>query len=265
MPQLREDWRNDALLRHFVQHVVPIYFDLRKGDARHHVIFTAFLFSVEGNRLLMTAGHCITKMKEWREHGYQIVACSLIDSLGVNARFRHPVPFDYDGAEPTMLGIHHTWDYGVLFPAYNTCQLLEANGITAFTERSWEPLVEQIEIYRLLGIPSELTVATANDWLNVTMLFPRVERLDERPEGFEETNAPMFYGRLPTNPLTSLLGMSGGPILALAHVDGQARYWLHAMQVSSLGDYISGMLMRPIGKYMQAICAGEHGDAASAP
>jgi len=261
--QLPKEWQNDRLLAFFMRHVVPIYFDLRKDDERRHIIFTAFLFSVYDRWLLMTAGHCITNMQKWRAYGYEVVACRLLDGLGSNAKFKdHPVPFDYDEAQPIMLGIHETWDYGVLFPSDNTRALLEANGVVPFTEQSWEPLVEHFETFRLVGIPAELTVETTPQELSITMLFPRLIEEAQRPEGFEDTDAPMFYASLPpSNPLSGLEGLSGSPIIGLAFVEGQLRYWLHAMQVSALrGKYISGMLMRPLGKFLKEVCEGKHGN-----
>jgi len=264
MLQLPNEWRNDELLQFLLRHVVPIYFRLQKDGERHDVVFTAFLFSVYDRWLLMTAGHCITNMMVWRAYGYRIAACRLLDSFGTDARFKdHPVPFDYDESEPTPLGIHPTWDYGVLFISDNTRAQLEANSVVPFTEAFWQPLTDKIETYRLIGIPEVLIEAKTSDRFTFNPLSARVEKIDERPEGFEETNAPMFYGRLPTNPLPSLKGLSGGPILAFAHVDGELRYWLHAMQVSALGDYISGMLMQPLGRFLQEICEGKHDGARS--
>jgi hypothetical protein len=263
MPTLPKEWENNDLVKYFMRHVVPIYFDLRKGSERHQLIYTAFVFSVCDCWLLMTAGHGITKMKDYRAHGYELVNCSLLDSLGAGATHRHPLPFDYDGAEPLMLGLDPSWDYGVLSPADNTRRLLEANGVVALTEKSWDAGLHEIETYRVLGIPEELTEPTSPNNMTVTMTFPRLERVNERPEGFVETSAQMFYGRLPSDPRFKLKGMSGGPIFAFAHVDGNVRYWLHAMQVSWLKGtrYISGMLMRPLGEYLREVAEGKHGEA----
>jgi hypothetical protein len=259
--ELLPEWRNDKLLRFFMRHVVPIYVQLRQGRERKSVLFTAFLFSVYDHWLLMTAGHCITRMRQWRAAGWQLVVCRLVDSLGTNARFiGHAVPFDYDGSDPQMLGRHHTYDFGILILADNTRAQLAANDCVPFDESFWAPATEPIEDYQLVGLPEELTFETAPNRITMSPMAMRVAKVDERPEGFEPTTAEMFYGRLPTRPLASLRGMSGGPILALGREEGgERRYWLHAMQVSTWEEYVSGMVMSPLGQLLREICEGRHG------
>jgi len=192
-------------------------------------------------------------MEEIRGHGYDLVKCKLLDSLNPKAQFDGGLPFDYDGAHPLMLGKHYTWDYGILFLADNTRQLLAANRVVPFDERWWASEPDQVASYYLIGIPEELT-QTSPTKVTVGVSMARLEKVDTRPEGFPDTEAPMFYGRLLENPLSSLKGFSGSPIMSFGVVDGQARYWLHAMQVSALrGKYVSGMVVRPLGELLRQI------------
>ena len=138
MARLRPEWRNDDLVKYFMRHLVPIAVDFRKDGERKQALFTAFMFSVGDRWILMTAGHSITAVERLRAAGWRLHESTLIDELGAGARYKHAVPFDYDEAEPLMLGRDPTWDYGVLFPHDNTRALLEANGVQPFTERSWE-------------------------------------------------------------------------------------------------------------------------------
>jgi len=259
MPEtLPEHWKNDAVVGYFNRHVVPIYLDFRNDrDERKEWILTAFPFSVRGRWLLVTAGHCITDVRDLRATGFKLIDASLLDNIGSQANYKGPVPFRYDDSYPTKPGKDKNCDYGVLFPSTNECQLLAANGVRAFTEASWDQDLDGIAFYKLLGIPSERVVTAGERSKTVTTLFATVERLPERPpdEGFVETDAPMFYGRLKEHPRTNLRGMSGSPILAF---DGKGRYWLAAMQVSAVRNrLISGMLMRPLGNLIQDI-ADEH-------
>jgi hypothetical protein len=263
-PTLPKEWENDPLLKHFLRHVVPIYFDLRRKDAKPvHLIYTAFLFSVYDHWMLMTAGHGITKIAELRKAGYELANCALLDSLGTEAKYFHPVPFDYDHADPQVPASAVGWDYGVLFPTANHRELLEANGVRPLTEQ-WgngeHP--PEAEEYKLLGIPEQMTVETAPHRATLVPMFVRLDRVSQRPEGFCDTTAPMFYGRLPSAlPLTEIAGMSGGPIFAIARVNGDARYWLHAMQVSWLRGtpFVSAMLMQPFCQFLKEVIEGKHG------
>jgi hypothetical protein len=256
MPEsLPEDWRDDKVVGHFLRYVVPIYLDLRHADRPPiQVIFTAFIFSVRDRWLLMTAGHCITEIEQCRADGYEIHECNLLDSLGSDAVHAEPVPLNYDSAKPTHLGTDPTYDYGMLVLPLNVRALLEANNVRPFTEAHWEDKLEQPDFHKLLGLPSERVLVAAENRRSVTAMFPAVEKLDGRPEdeGFPETNAPMFYGRLKGDLLTKVQGMSGGPILAVKAADGKLHYRLVAMQVSAVrSKYISGMMMRPLGKLIQ--------------
>jgi hypothetical protein len=177
-----------------------------------------------------------------------------------------PVPFDYDAASPMSICHDEAWDYGVMFPSDNTCMLLRANGVTAFDEQWWIGEPDDVDAYYLCGAPAEITTASAGG-VKLGAAIARVAPLTKRPDGFCETNAPMFYGELLDNPLSSLRGMSGGPILSFKDKcdDGTARYWLHAMQVSQIrgSKYISGIRMAPLGDFMRKVAEGSHRDPAA--
>lgn len=46
----------------------------------------------------------------------------------------------------------------------------------------------------------------------------------------------------------------------LLALDGGTRYWLPAMQVSALGDYISAMRVAPLGRFLREVYEGKHVD-----
>jgi hypothetical protein len=262
-PTLPKEWENDPLLKHFLRHVVPIYFDLRRGsDKPIHLVYTAFMFSIYDQWMLMTAGHGITEIAQLRKAGYTLANCTLLDSLGTDAKYFHPVPFDYDHADPQVPANAVGWDYGIMFPTNNHRALLEANGVVPLTEQWSEENPEpEAREYKLLGIPAQMTLETAPNRSTLVPIFVRLERIAERPEGFCETTAPMFYGRLPqTLPLTEIAGMSGGPIFAIGNIDGRTPYWLHAMQVSWLRGtlLVSAMLMGPFCQFLREVMEGQH-------
>lgn len=159
---------------------------------------------------------------------------------------------DYDAAHPTALFRDTTFDYGVLIPSRNTCQLLQANGIVALDETWWSAEPDSVAGYLLFGIPGELTQVHGTR-VDIQPTMARLDRLDTRPEGFAETGAPMLYGPLRVNPLKSLRGFSGGPIFSFGSLNEHSGYWLVAMQVSQLrgGRDISGMLMPPLIQFIR--------------
>jgi hypothetical protein len=55
-----------ALQRRFMRHVVGIYCEFRENEVRRQVLYTGFIFSVEEQWMLITAGHCITDIEQIR-------------------------------------------------------------------------------------------------------------------------------------------------------------------------------------------------------
>jgi hypothetical protein len=264
MPAAQE-WDERVMLRHLMRHVVPIYFEFTKGRELHKQLITTFVISINGRWLLMTAGHCITEVQHYRDNGYVISRCNLIDSLGVGATYKDPVPLDYDDSKPTALCSNPTWDYGVIIPRRNTCLLMQANGVVPMSKDWWNREDDVAEAYWMLGIPAEQVVHSGKMG-QAGLTFARLEEIEDRPEGFPETDAPMFYGSLLKNPLSSLKGFSGSPIFSFARAEVGGHYQLHAMQVSALrGKYISGMLMQPLVEFLQEVSDGKHPEVALPP
>ena len=254
------------LTHRLMRHVVAIYYEFRMNEQCHQFVHTAFVFSVEGRWMLMTAGHCVTEINWIRDQGGVLTRCKLIDSMGEGAAYNHPVPFAYDEAYPMHIGRNEDIDYGVLIPPENTCQLLSANNIVPFDEDAWDAEPDCVQNYFLLGFPAELNRLQGNR-VNIRASMFRVARYAERPEDFPETDAALyFYGRVIEQPLDNLKGCSGGPIVAMSYPDaeGTAKYHLVAMQVSTMGSDIKGMLMPPLGALVRTLVHGR-GDQGRVP
>jgi hypothetical protein len=157
-----------ALTRRLLRHVVGIYFDFRLSQERFQFVHTAFLFSVEGRWLLMTAGHCVTQIDRIRAKGGVLTTCLLIDSMGEGAAYYQPIPFAYDDAHPMPIGVTENIDYGVLLPRENTCQLLSANGIVPLDEQAWDAEPSEVKDYYLLGFPEQLNAYQGNPIVALT-------------------------------------------------------------------------------------------------
>jgi hypothetical protein len=244
----------EVAMRHFMRHVVAMYFDIRKGEDVRQFLHSAFVLSASGHWLLVTAGHCIREMETYRSAGYHIEHCRLADGFNLRAKFlTEMVPFGYFEADPTVLFDDLNWDYGLLTISDNTREMLQANGVVPLDENSWGG-PDAVGAFVLLGIPHELTKVTPEK-IHIHAVMIDVEKLAERPEYFPETNAPMFYGHLVVTSDFKLKGLSGSPILSVVRdtKNQGIRYWLHAMQVSAITGTkdISGVLMLPLGRFLQ--------------
>jgi hypothetical protein len=235
------EWSDDETLGFFNRHFVPIQFDVRLGDQRKRVLWSAFPLSIRNRWLLMTAGHCIDEMKEWRAAGSQIERARLMDGLNASAKHLLSVPFDYDSFHPAKLGPDITHDYGILIPNDLAIRSMLSNGVVPFTEKAWDDEDHEFDFYKVLGAPAALVRAVDNDATSIGTMFASVDRLKDRPEDLPETTAPTFYGELCGDPGIKLKGMSGGPILGFFTDDNGRHFRLVAMQVSALrGKYVAG-------------------------
>lgn len=229
---------HEEIVGFFHRHLVPIYFSCQKGRGTQSFVVTAFVLSVGSNWFLITAGHWIHDIKRLTyESGYQITQCCLLDSMGLGARHRDPIPFDYESASPVCLSEEREFDYGIIALSSYYKRLLETNNVLALNEEVWKKQPTKVDFYMLLGVPAELTKFDLNASKVITTLHT-VEALEERPDNFPETDVPLFYGRVGLGEAVSnIKGMSGGPIFGFYQNDkGELRYWLVALQSRWLPD-----------------------------
>jgi hypothetical protein len=238
-----------------MRHVVGIYLEMQYLQETRRFMLTGTVFSVEDRWLIMTAGHNITDIEIARRQGARMVRCLLVDCMGEGARFENQIPLSYDDMNPLNLGKHESIDYGFVVPPLNTCRLLQANNIEPLSERAWAHELPEVKDYYLLGFPGPANIYSGN-LINVKASMFRLSRYAERPEDFPDPVAPLFfYGRVIENPLGTVAGCSGGPIVAVSDVDpdGNITYTLEALQSKQMGQDIKGMLMRPLGELIRDI------------
>ena len=239
----------------FHRHLVPIVLHLQKETESHVQVITAFVLSVGEHWFLVTAGHCIRLIEELTTSGgYALEKTELIDSMGINAKNNIPVPIDYFGAAPIALSGQPEYDYGIIKLSHHHVRLLKASGVEPLNEEVWDKQPSQVDFYLMMGVPTQYTKAESSN-LAIQTFLVRVTALDSRPEGFPESNLPLFYGQVDlTEDLSSIRGMSGGPVLGFyKDKEGRLRYWLIALQSTTLP--ISGMIKacptRILGLYLR--------------
>jgi hypothetical protein len=246
---------DDDLVGLFAKHLVPILFTFGKESLLDNALMTSFVLSVDEQWFLATAGHSIRTVEEIIASGWQIVECYLIDSMGLEAKHRDPIPFTYINSYPTQLSEDRSFDYGVIPLSLYYRKLLEKNNIQPLNEEVWKCQPTDVDFYSLLGVPWELVKVDPGQ-VEIVSTLQRVEPVEERPQGFPETDAPMFYGRIELEPgRTSIKGMSGGPIFGFySDAQGQLRYWLIALQSHYLPNsrYIAACPTKVLGDFLEA-------------
>ncbi len=248
--------QDDKLVRFFSKHLVPISITYERDGNEIVDIVTCFVLSVSGHWFLVTAGH----WKEWINHrkndGYQIIKCYLIDTLGEKPKHEEPIPFVYDDKTIIPLSEEKEFDYGIVHLSLYYRQLLEKNGIRALDEEVWKKQPSECDLYFLLGVPAMLVNQMVDsEYVRIVTTLHKVDRLEQRPKKFTETDVPLFYGQIAIGEgVTDITGMSGGPIIGLKEKeDGQFKYWLIALQSTWLSDskYIKGCQTKILGDYLE--------------
>lgn len=244
-----------------LKHLVPILLVFEENGQRHAFVITAFVLSANDQWFLVTAGHCIKEVNNYiASPGWKLERSCLLDSCHLGVRGFDPVPFLYKDAEPMRvddkdLGL----DYGVLVLSSYYRNLLESNGIRPLDEEAWRSPPDNPDSYWLLGIPGELVEVDFNlDCVRIVPLAYGVERVPERHPGFTETPVPLFYGRIGLDDgMTSIKGVSGGPIFALQQdKQDQVRYWVVALQSRWLNQshHIAACPAKVLGEALRNVC-----------
>jgi len=219
------------IFRLFQRHFVALHVSFTKsGAAPIDATYSAFLMSVADHWYLVTAGHCVDEITKMLNRGYRIT-CELMDNLDVGAKFKNPIPFAYEPSEAISLAEFGA-DFGVIELPEMYRRLLAANNMEPLSEKGWRLRPENYEPFRylLVGIPNELTRKHGSAIHYMPSIHP-VEKLTERPDYIDEPAVPTFYGKIVLgDDLSSIRGMSGGPIFRLQEVNGSVKYWLHALQ-----------------------------------
>jgi len=245
------------MVKYFQRHTVPVFLVLEHDVERRPHVFTTFVASVRGVWILVTAGHCITGVEDAIREGYVIKQARLLDSAGPNATYREPLPFDYEASQPIAPFEDERFDCGFLRLGPMDRAALTANGVMPITEEAWEKQCVGPEIFAATGFLKSMSDIELARY-RLTMVLLPIGALPERPSQFEETDAPRWYGRVSPLAADSLVGMSGGPVLAFQQDEsGAFRYWLHGIQSAQApgfphNPYIAVCLAAPMLKLIAA-------------
>lgn len=270
--QLKPDkrqWTNSEGLAFMCRHLVGlcVTFQRAQSEKNEFAIYSGTLIDLEGMVCFLTAGHVLSNLEQLRDSTeVTILNAVLADTFGRNPVSTIPIPFDLKGAHLIHIDDEHDGlDFGIipLRPYY--LNLLAKNGCVAIEEKNW---VRQANVefhgYAMLGFPEEFASKEIDDYGNATVsptMF-RVVRLENPPNGARPTRYPRFVGQIDdSNPIESVVGMSGGPVFGFNIGDDGLRYWLVALQSSwtPANRVVYGCPIPVLGSLLTEAVKGEGG------
>jgi hypothetical protein len=228
----------DAMMRHFGQHVVGLagtYYQLDEAGQRtseeKFSFYTGCIFSVKSEWWIVTAGHVFDDLEPAvRNKQVEVAQQILVDYFGDDSPNQKPVPFDF-------LSMRKVWkyekglDFAVIPVTPHYRNLLEKSKLVPLNEVAFVPPLDIAYYqYRIYGCPEYLIKENrlaSNQPLTgyVKAIFPLVKR--EPDDTTQEY--PRFKGVVEEG-ITSVKGLSGGPILGLSMYKGNHIYSVLALQ-----------------------------------
>lgn len=249
---------DDRIVRFFAKHLVPVFFRFEKASEEPQTgVITAFVLSVANRWFLVTASHCIRDIELLIDRGYELKECSLIDSIGLDVRYFHPIPFNYQNSQHHRIDVTENlnFDYAAIPITPYFRDVLEKNNIEALDEEAWKLQPPKADFYALLGVPEEL-VEVDSKYLSTVPVLYFVEPLDKPPKEYQDVDTPLFHGHIKLAPgMTTIKGTSGGPIFAFLDQGGQLRYWLTALQSTwdKPSQNIVACYIKPFGSFLEKL------------
>jgi hypothetical protein len=239
----KESFRDLVLTLH--SHFVGIHGELRKDKKIESFMLSAFLMSVDGVKLIVTAGHSILWVQIALNAGFKLHRPYIVDGKGNDASFPG-FPYSWNDMSPWTAAASEEdggFDFGVLRPYDNILQNLDKSGKVFLPEGAWDAPDPACPKYLLYGSPANRNVFK-RDFAKVQTNTYVVDRLPKRPEDFPEPIAETLYGVV--SGTESIKGNSGGPIFA---VNDWGTYQLVALQSRWLAGTreIAAPLIRPLG------------------
>lgn len=245
------------LWRHF------LFLGVRFSDGQKAFV-SGFAFEAQDRWFFVTAGHIVvggepTAFRNLPQRGITIQSCYLNDL----SRSRDSKAIPLDVTEDRWLardGEVDGMDVAFLELPANTVALLAANGVEPLREGSYSSQDIDFDCYVLLGLPAEWTRTEHPNVGGVTPIDLWLERLEnERPTAAGGLPRLVFQARLENtvdeqdSSLSSVKGMSGGPIFGVCTKSAVPGYSLVAIQSSWIREEstLFASPFQPLGTYLE--------------
>lgn len=200
---------------------------------------SAFAMSFDGVPVLVTAGHVIKDVldpiivrNEYKGHPLRLLQVNILDCFGEKPAYKKPTPFSIypdlrrgsidEALKRDSMGL----DFGIIFLPDLYWNGFFANDGRILAEDIWAQEGETFDVYKMVGIPSEPQHSrNGNGRIGVYSFLaasdPDVPLKDGKPV--------WFVGNMPEG-VTTVEGVSGGPIFGLRKVAGGWEHKIVAMQ-----------------------------------
>lgn len=223
---------------------------------------------------IVTAGHCLEQIKEYQSKGCTFSNWQLDDAAGINARFDRMGPFLLDGSLKGHLydeasGI----DYATIHLRDMYKRQLQSNGIEPLGHDAWPKYHRAFDSFWLLGVPvATLYVGTspAQTWKGAHLMELDALTPSDVPSNLARATFGRHYFKIISGmddvepSVTSIVGMSGGPIFGVRTIDRVRRYWWIGIQStwdpdtrSVSASPVDGRLRRVLKKWLRMFPAAE--------
>jgi hypothetical protein len=200
---------------------------------------SAFAMSFSGFPVLVTSGHVIKDTldpiivrHEYQGHRLRLIQVNLLDCFGEKPKAKIPTPFPVypdlwrKQVDQSLQRDSGGLDFGIMHLPYLYWHGFFANDGRILAEDMWAQEGERFDVYKMVGIPAELQHAkTGHLRLGV---FSLRETTD--PDVASSDGKPVwFVGTMPVG-VTTVAGVSGGPIFGMRRVAGGWQHKIVAMQ-----------------------------------
>lgn len=236
----------EKALEFFCRHLVVLcvtYRQVNNGipvEKQRFFACPGVVICIRGFCSFLTAGHALKDLSTHLERGDIVVESAVLaDTFGPDTISEKPIPFDLlNEARFFIDNEEEGLDFGLIALRPYYVALLAKHGIKALFEENWinQHRVE-FDAYTMLGLPEEFVTYEQDGSELIGKVSPTmigIKAIDMPPEGTKPTTYPRFIGQLHENlPLSSIVGMSGGPIFGFRYGPPMA-YWVVAIQSSWL-------------------------------
>lgn len=218
--------------KHFIG-LRTVFHAANAPEELQHNLFSAFVVSVDGVWLLVTAAHVVDAIDAAKASGMVCRGIFLHDEAAGHS-FKGGVALPKDSFWFKARLDEDGLDYAATPLPTLVQAALERGGIRPVNETAWQYVPPQeCEVWALVGIPKESHRIDRDNFHSRLIIIP-LEKA-EPPAGAPQGEGAL-YGRLvpstdPSHPnVDDIDGMSGGPVFGFKVVDGTLKYWAIGVQ-----------------------------------